>query len=1168
MDNNVNINYLLNSQEFARDSKNIEKSIDGVSKAYDGATEDLRESVNVQKKALKELEQQYSQLEKTIKQTAPGKEQGAMQAELQAIKKEIDSEREALVFLTEEQKKYEKSCTSLRTKIANVKQEMALMTEGSEQYKRKMQELGDLQDKFGDITKQGSVLADDERRYKAAGEALSGLTGAMSAGTGIAALFGASQENLERIQTRLNAVIAISIGAQQIATVLNKDSYFRIVLLNGIKQTLTATTLRLATALGISTVAAKALMATLTLGLSVGIGALVALMSKFSEANAKRKAELDAAQKSQQDFNSAVASGAAKNITELNRLQGEWNKLTSDTEKKKFIDNNKTAFEALGVAVKNVADAENILVKNSAAVVASLKAKAMAAASVDMAADYYKKVIEGNMSADDRAKNITPEDMTKAQDYVSKKAGKMSNPMERNQFLQNADLVKIAAGYAADAAQTMREAADKDLKTIDAVMATASKQAAESTKLLQNAGIESPDKTDKKPKNNDGKKEQAAENSKKSAAAIQDEINQALLASWQKRIDINKDGYDKELDQVELNLNKEAQAIADYKAKQVQLYQDNEKNEYVAKKGTDKGFTPSTTSFAQLPAEFQTYVADWEKAAVDAQSKGQNAVFETMLSDYSSYATTYIQKAAEFEDNLKNMQDAGASEESIAGVKQMQDSILTELDEQMQMKDVTFTTFMDGVISMGLEELLSALSQASTALEAAKMDGEDNQGAAVLKAKIKALEAQITAETQQKKVGAKADPAKKWKNTLSIMNDVKGLTSDIIGNFDGLDDTTKIVLDSAMNIATGVINMIIGITTLTVGSTAAMTTTGVVAAETIKGVEKASVILAIIGAALQIVQAIANAISGLFNNDKKKEQEIQRLQGQVDALKTSYEALAAAIEKAYSTDAAALIKQEEANLRKQKALIQQQIKLEEEKKKTDDGKIDEYKNAIKEIDKQLSEVKDRTIEAIIGNDIKSAIDDFASAYTEAWAGDEDKKKAVKETVKKMVQSAVTELMKSRLSPEVNKFMEFLAESMGDGILSETEDKILSDLEQKIYEKAEGMDKSFDKYFKPEQENENTLSGQIRGSIATEQSVSELGGIFRGIWDSLKVVEKEVSTNHLDSLKQQILLQKQIADNTKRSADNTDTIAKSVEVMSNKLDNIDKNTKPDNGSYGL
>ena len=79
----------------------------------------------------------------------------------------------------------------------------------------------------------------------------------MSAGTGVATLFGASQENLAKIQARLQAVMAISIGVNQVAQVVNKDSYFTHIALAKAKDMVTASTTRLSVALGISNAAAK-----------------------------------------------------------------------------------------------------------------------------------------------------------------------------------------------------------------------------------------------------------------------------------------------------------------------------------------------------------------------------------------------------------------------------------------------------------------------------------------------------------------------------------------------------------------------------------------------------------------------------------------------------------------------------------------------------------------------------------------------------------------------------------------------------------------------------------------------------------------------------------------------------------------------------------------------
>lgn len=164
---------------------------------------------------------------------------------------------------------------------------MSGMTEGTQEYAEAMQRLGEMQDRMGDINTQGRIFSDDNKNIKATMDAVSGLTGAMTAGVGVASLFGVEQEKLAEIQTRLQAVMAITMGVQQVANTLNKDSYFTHVLLTGAKNMLTAANTKLAVSLGISNVAAKALMATLTLGLSAVITALIVLWDKYSDRTKK-----------------------------------------------------------------------------------------------------------------------------------------------------------------------------------------------------------------------------------------------------------------------------------------------------------------------------------------------------------------------------------------------------------------------------------------------------------------------------------------------------------------------------------------------------------------------------------------------------------------------------------------------------------------------------------------------------------------------------------------------------------------------------------------------------------------------------------------------------------------------------------------------------------------
>lgn len=84
----------------------------------------------------------------------------------------------------------------------------------------------------------------------------------------------------------------------------------------------------------------------------------------------------------------------ADGLVTLNKLRLEWQNLTNDTQRTKWIKNNKTEFTKLGVAVETVADAENVLVKNTAKVIEAMRLRAMAAATEEVAAEQYKKSIE------------------------------------------------------------------------------------------------------------------------------------------------------------------------------------------------------------------------------------------------------------------------------------------------------------------------------------------------------------------------------------------------------------------------------------------------------------------------------------------------------------------------------------------------------------------------------------------------------------------------------------------------------------------------------------------------------------------------------------------------------------------------------------------------------
>ena len=130
---------------------------------------------------------------------------------------------------------------SLRQKIKALKEEMAdLIANGideqSDAYKNLSAELGRLTDIQGDIAQQGKVLANDEQQIAGLVQGLGGLSGAFSAAQGAVALFGDENEDLQKIMLKVQSLMAITMGLQQVQQTLNKDSAFQLVTLNGLRE--------------------------------------------------------------------------------------------------------------------------------------------------------------------------------------------------------------------------------------------------------------------------------------------------------------------------------------------------------------------------------------------------------------------------------------------------------------------------------------------------------------------------------------------------------------------------------------------------------------------------------------------------------------------------------------------------------------------------------------------------------------------------------------------------------------------------------------------------------------------------------------------------------------------------------------------------------------------
>lgn len=402
---------IMNNDKFIKAIDEAEKRVKGFSSStvaegekIDEAFKITAENIKIQKDVIAGLEGQLSNLNNEISKLPPGKAQAELKQQAAEVSAELNAEKDALKFLESQVQATEKAHVSFRTQLRNAREELIAMEQaglrGTDAYNALQQKVGELKDAMDDAQQQANVLANDEKGFQGVVSALSGVTGAMSAAQGAVGLFAGENENLNRIMLKVQSLMAITIGLQQVAQTLNKDSYFSVVLLAKGKTMLAAATTGLASALGVSTVAAQVLMATLTLGLSVAITAVAVLVTKFiGKSNEAKKAT--------EEFNKSIVDLAAKPIAAIKQLSIEWAALGDNMQaKEKYLQTHKNLFDELSKSINSVKKAEELLSdpKHIQSFIDAQISKAKAIAANQQATELAKEALINDLKLDEAKK--------------------------------------------------------------------------------------------------------------------------------------------------------------------------------------------------------------------------------------------------------------------------------------------------------------------------------------------------------------------------------------------------------------------------------------------------------------------------------------------------------------------------------------------------------------------------------------------------------------------------------------------------------------------------------------------------------------------------------------------------------------------------------------------
>lgn len=662
-------------QGLEQEHKLAEKSVQGLRKEYDKISssgqqattqsQSLTDKIREQQSVIKQVESDVKALEKAYQNAAPGHAKSAALDELNAAKKALQEDKNILAGYQAEQEKTRVSTKRLSMQLRELQDNMARMRlngqQNTEEYRKMATEAATLSDTLADLNTQTRILSNDDANLQGFMSGVSGLAGIFTTATGALSLFASENENLAKIQTRVQSVMAITMGLQQVFNTLNKDSAFRLVTVVKMKNLLTAANARLAVSLGISTAAAQALMATLTLGLSVVITGLIVAWDKYSDAQEK------AAEKAKERVE-IESDGRAQMIKTRFEIDNTIKSLKNfagnkEEEKNKVEELNRKYGESFGY-YNTLEEWYDILIQKSDAYIQMLFLQAKAQSMVNKAVELDSKVAE--------AQEKPESDYDTWWGY----GGKVDRFFSSNDSYKNNN----------NGRWLKEEEVARLTKERDDYLDKAEEEMRKSIELAKTSGIGGHVEPTKPKKDPDGKKKQ------------QEQINEELLSLRRKNqedeITLMKEGTDKKLKQIELDYQKELDAIK----KQEKKWTDSQKG-----KLTEEQSVEISTRYTNAENLKDKSIAETNAE----QLKADIQAMQDYLKEFGTFQQQKLAIAQEYDRRIAESQNQWEKK----SLEKQKESDISAVDTEAMKQNIDwvavfgeFGGMFDGMIRPALDE--------------------------------------------------------------------------------------------------------------------------------------------------------------------------------------------------------------------------------------------------------------------------------------------------------------------------------------------------------------------------------------------------------------------------------------------------------------------------------
>ena len=678
-------------------------------------------------------------------------------------------------------------------------------------------------------------------------------------------------------------------------------------------------------------------------------------------------------------------------------------------------------------------------------------------------------------------------------------------------------------------------------------------------------------------------------------------INEELLAlekqNQDSRIELMKEGTAKEIAQINLDYQRritEIKQLADKWAK-------------------EQGGKLTTEQNIQVSAAFTSAEEIKNKDTAEVYKKELDDLLK-QYQDFDAKRRSIDDKYAKDKQTLESRRTTSNASEIDSAINELnyqKEEALNEIAMEFASRNEEFEIWMNQIATYSLEKLQETLRAAQAELGMLKIAGVGGDKLASAMAKVAAIEKEIANQNKKTNTSPDKRSVKEWQELYKTLSKVDEQFKEVGENIGG---TAGELLSSAGSISTAILSMIDGITTLTTGSIQSVEGVSQAAANAIRAVETASVILAIVSAALQVITKIFN----MFKGKSKAERDSERLSKVTNKIAETNEIINNLIEKRIDLIEAATTAERnglklttEEAIKAQQDLIQVQYSklwkneilgkkgknndldvrdlglatVEQLKAFLENEKVwfngayttlvelekqgygltdkDKWKSIVEEWDKlndQANQLKETVSEINTGinfDEARDGLDDFLLSADTTF-------KDISDNFEEYMRQSILNVVKSDyLNKEMKDWYQQFDEMSKGGPLSASDVETLREKYETIYNEAQNR---IDELLNAagvslEGATPNSQAGAISETI-TEETASVMMGIWRGQYDVTKNIHTELISLRSDykaAISKSNDILDMIASNTGRTADNTDGIGATLKSIDGRLKTLENNS---------